>query len=227
VLDSAESLFAQRGFYGTSVRDITDHAAVRLASVNYHFVSKETLFRDVLLRRADVLCQDRLSLLALVGERGSRAQRTRGLVHAFVAPVAARAAEGPGWRNYLALIAQVASSRLEALALVAAPFNAVAMRFIEGLGQIHPRCARGLLHHHYQFMLAGTLYAFSGNQRLESLTGGAQRSDDYASTERHLVEFMSQAILHASGAEERRRSRPAKARTPARAKAAPKPRARR
>jgi AcrR family transcriptional regulator len=206
VLDSAESLFAQRGFHGTSVRDITEQAGVRLASVNYHFVSKETLFRDVLLRRAELLCQDRLGLLERAPRSGSRAQRTRALVHAFVAPVAARAAEGAGWRNYLALIAQVANSRLEALALVAGPFNAAALRFIERLVQIHPSCPRRVLNHHYQFMLAATLYAFSGNQRLESLTAGAQRSDDYASVERQLVEFVSLAIVHACQAEARKKA---------------------
>lgn len=195
ILDSAESLFSERGFYGTSVRDITEHAGVRLASVNYHFTSKEILFRDVLVRRADVLGRERLALLARLPARGTQAARSRALVHAFVAPVAARAVESAGWRNYLTLIAQVGSSRLPALSLVADQFNPVALRFVAALGQIFPRCPQRLLHHGYQFMLASTLYSFAGNQRLESLTRGALRSDDFASIERDVVGFLAAGLL--------------------------------
>jgi AcrR family transcriptional regulator len=195
ILDSAESLFSERGFYGTSVRDLTEHAGVRLASVNYHFTSKETLFRDVLVRRADVLGRERLALLARLPRRGTQAVRSRALVHAFVAPVAARAVASAGWRNYLSLIAQVSSSRLPALSLVADRFNPVALRFIAALGAIFPRCPRRALHHAYQFMLASTLYAFAGNQRLESLTRGALRSDDFASIEHDLIGFLAAGLL--------------------------------
>ena len=51
ILDAAEKLFAEQGFEATSLRDITTHARVNLASVNYHFRSKEELVRAVLARR--------------------------------------------------------------------------------------------------------------------------------------------------------------------------------
>ena len=41
ILDAAESLFADRGYFGVSVREITDAASTRLAAVNYHFGTKE------------------------------------------------------------------------------------------------------------------------------------------------------------------------------------------
>jgi AcrR family transcriptional regulator len=205
ILDSAETLFSERGFYGTSVRDLTEHAGVRLASVNYHFTSKETLFRDVLVRRADVLGSERLALLLRLPRSGTQAARSRALARAFVAPVAARAVESADWRNYLSLIAQVSSSRLPALSLVTDQFNPVALRFIAALRVIFPRCPPRLLHHAYQFMLAATLYAFAGNQRLESLTRGALRSDDYASIERDLIAFVAAGLVDLC---KRRRARP-------------------
>ena len=45
ILDTAEALFAQQGHDGTSMRQITGAAGVNLASVNYHFGSKESLVR--------------------------------------------------------------------------------------------------------------------------------------------------------------------------------------
>src|SRR3954462_8973427 len=43
ILDTAEALFMEHGFEATSLRAITTAAGVNLASVNYHFGSKEEL----------------------------------------------------------------------------------------------------------------------------------------------------------------------------------------
>lgn len=48
ILDAARVLFAAQGFDGTSVRDIANRAEVNVASVNYHFHSKEKLFFSVI-----------------------------------------------------------------------------------------------------------------------------------------------------------------------------------
>jgi AcrR family transcriptional regulator len=45
ILDAAERLFAEKGFEGTSVRDLAAAAGVNLAAVNYHFGGKEALYR--------------------------------------------------------------------------------------------------------------------------------------------------------------------------------------
>ena len=43
ILDVAERLFAERGFDGVSMRDLTREAEVNLAAVNYHFGGKDAL----------------------------------------------------------------------------------------------------------------------------------------------------------------------------------------
>lgn len=50
ILDTAELLFAARGFKATSLRAITTAAGVNLASVNYHYGDKKGLIRAVLSR---------------------------------------------------------------------------------------------------------------------------------------------------------------------------------
>ncbi len=47
LLKSAEQLFAQRGYDAVSVREITKTAKSNLASVNYHFGNKKTLYLNV------------------------------------------------------------------------------------------------------------------------------------------------------------------------------------
>lgn len=43
IIETAEALFAERGFDGTSVRDIADQAGINVAMISYYFGSKEKL----------------------------------------------------------------------------------------------------------------------------------------------------------------------------------------
>ena len=51
LLDAAERLFAQKGYNGVSVREITKAAGASLAAVNYHFQSKKDLYMEVFRQR--------------------------------------------------------------------------------------------------------------------------------------------------------------------------------
>ena len=51
LLDAAESLFAERGFYGVTTRQVADAAGVDVAVI-YHFKNKSSLFDGVFERRA-------------------------------------------------------------------------------------------------------------------------------------------------------------------------------
>src|SRR5699024_5641250 len=51
ILDAAEELFAQRGFIGTTVRDIAAKAQVNVAMISYYFGSKEKLLESLLINR--------------------------------------------------------------------------------------------------------------------------------------------------------------------------------
>ena len=94
LLDTAEMLFAERGFEGTSVRQITDAAGANLGAVNYHFRSKENLYAEVFTRRVALL-RDPLLTAAERAAGISRAKPEEALLdvgRAFLAPLQDRAA---------------------------------------------------------------------------------------------------------------------------------------
>lgn len=58
ILEAATELFAERGFYGASVRDITGQAGASVNAISYHFGSKEGLYREIVGQ----LASDQLAL---------------------------------------------------------------------------------------------------------------------------------------------------------------------
>src|ERR1700741_1497845 len=71
VFNAAERLFALHGFQNVSVRDITAEAGVNLASVNYHFGSKDALLFEIFRRRTSELNRERARLLHEAGARNN------------------------------------------------------------------------------------------------------------------------------------------------------------
>lgn len=87
ILDVAERLFADFGFATTSLRDITREADVNLASVNYHFGSKEALLAAVLTRRFEPVNAHRIELLdELERNAGDDPPELEDVLRAFIGP---------------------------------------------------------------------------------------------------------------------------------------------
>ena len=86
LLDHATDVFAENGFDGASVRQITRRATVNLAAINYHFGGKEALYREVLrvafaaLRDASLLDEDTI-------DRVSRDEAVRLYIRQQVTPL--------------------------------------------------------------------------------------------------------------------------------------------
>ena len=87
ILDAAEQLFADRGFAGASMRDITNRAGVNLSVIYYYFQSKEELFRAVIERNMLPVfdCENEL-FAAARAEFGSEPISLRRLIEIFVLP---------------------------------------------------------------------------------------------------------------------------------------------
>jgi AcrR family transcriptional regulator len=63
IISVAKRLFAERGFAGTTLRNVISEADVNLAAVHYHFGSKEELFRAVVEQFARPIVEQELVML--------------------------------------------------------------------------------------------------------------------------------------------------------------------
>jgi len=85
ILDAAEILFSQRGYDGTSLRDLAAQASVRMSLVHYHFGTKEQVLAAAVDRKLGLLRQ-------LIQQRFENAERAGLLtsidecVRAFISP---------------------------------------------------------------------------------------------------------------------------------------------
>ncbi|MCH7749310.1 MAG: TetR/AcrR family transcriptional regulator [Acidobacteria bacterium] len=141
ILNVAERLFADRGFPATPLRDITNEAGVNIASVNYHFGSKEALLAAVLERRLRPVNARRLELLdAIEAAAGNGVPNVEDVIRAFLAPPFQKRQEwGAGGDNFLRLLGRIHSETNEEFrATFFQQFQGVFRRFEQALQRALP-----------------------------------------------------------------------------------------
>ena len=130
LLDVAERLFADFGYKATSLRDITSEAGVNLASVNYHFGSKDALLTALLDRRFAPVNRRRLELLEELEASEDGAVDLQDLVRAFLSPpFELHQGDTEDRRTFLRLVGRIHSETDDVRAVFITLFEPVISRF--------------------------------------------------------------------------------------------------
>lgn len=188
ILDAAEALFAERGFDGVSLRQITALAGVELALANYHFGPKQDLYVAVIRRRADAINAARLALFDALPPAPTLEQ----LIDAFARPYLEKSLTGgSGWKCYARLIAQTANSARWTRAVMSTHFDPVAQRFIAGMRSALPDAAVEDIYWGFHFLLGAMTLTFAETGRIDVLSGGRCRADDLETIYARMIPFMA------------------------------------
>ncbi|MBT3200302.1 MAG: CerR family C-terminal domain-containing protein [Phycisphaerales bacterium] len=83
LLDAAGECFAQHGFHGAPVREISQRADANVAAINYHFGDKYKLYESVLLEAINY-AEDRFSALRQQADTLDVAQRLHGFISSLL-----------------------------------------------------------------------------------------------------------------------------------------------
>jgi AcrR family transcriptional regulator len=194
LLDAAERLFAETGIAQSSLRAITSEAGANLASVNYHFGSKEGLVQAVFARRLRPLNRLRLDMLERCARSSHHAPDLQSLLRAFVEPaVVMMNSDDLGDRNFIKLLGRTLSEpTLEAQALLVEEFREVAERFNAALRQIFPDTPQEDLVWRFHFMVGALAHTVAGRHLVSPRLEGLELPDgnDFETLTRRLVDFL-------------------------------------
>lgn len=190
ILDVAEELFARHAFDGVTTRAIAEKAGTTTGMIHYYFETKRALFDAVFARRADIVNAERLESLDAYEARARGNLTIDGAIAAFIAPVMSKLDKGGrGWRNYLALVAQVANNTEWGGAVMTRSFDPVIRRLLELIRKAVPASRAADLYWSYYFLSGMLLLSLSETDRIDRLSEGECRSTDVAAIEPRMIEF--------------------------------------
>ncbi|MBS0193100.1 MAG: TetR family transcriptional regulator [Proteobacteria bacterium] len=160
ILGAAEELFAQFGFAGTSLRQVTAHAEVNVAAVNYHFGSKENLVAEVFRRRLDELSEQRLS--ALRAAQASQPGALEPILAAFIEPALALSMDRHGGSAFVRVLARAYAEKNERLRkFLSDNYGHVMREFSKAIAACLPGIGKEELHWRLDFTAGALTYAMA------------------------------------------------------------------
>jgi len=196
ILDAAEYLFSKHGLYGVTLKDVAKRVGAHHTLLNYYFVDKKKLFDAVFARRAVVTSTRRMEALERYEAESAGAPTVEGALRAFLdTDLDLYIQGGENWKNYGALGAQVANTPEWGAELMDAQFDPVVLRLIELLKKALPGCAEQDIFWGYHFVTGALMLTLARTGRIDKLSGGRCKSDDFEAVKDRMATFMAAGFL--------------------------------
>ncbi|HKT29959.1 TetR/AcrR family transcriptional regulator [Dyella sp.] len=191
ILTAAEALFAQRGFEGASLRQLTAAAGVNLAAVNYHFGSKDHLVEQVFKRRLDQLNARRLAALKQIS--GQPETTLEDVLAAFIRPALDLSHDGGGGLFMRVLARAFAEHDDDLRKFLSENYGHVMRQFTAEFARLLPGLSKEELYWRIDLVTGALTHAMSG-------FGIIQRKSDVSETTHreqtaeHLIRFAASGL---------------------------------
>ncbi|MBW4662506.1 MAG: TetR family transcriptional regulator [Drouetiella hepatica Uher 2000/2452] len=190
ILTVAERLFAEHGFTGTTLRNVVSEARVNLAAVNYHFGSKEELFRAVVARFARPVVERELRLLSEL-KSGSELPSIEALLRAVVQPSLEILSEGEDTRLVRAKFMGRCRTEPEPIQSIAyAEFAVATEMFLDMFQRVLPEQPRSQLGWKFDLVISALVRVLMEAGKPYALLKTTRPEDIEAATQQ-LVAFLS------------------------------------
>jgi len=200
ILDAAEYLFSKHGLYGVTLKDVAKRVGVHHTLLNYYFEDKKKLFDAVFARRAVVTSERRMTALDEYDAASNGKPTVEGALRAFLDTDLDLYIEGgEGWRNYAALGAQVANAPEWGAEMMDAHFDPVVLRLIELLKRALPDCSEEDIFWGYHFVTGALMLTLARTGRIDKLSGGLCKSEDFVAVKERMATFMAGGFLSVCG----------------------------
>ena len=196
ILDTAEELFSKHGLYGVTLKDVAHRVGVHHTLLNYYFQDKKKLFDTVFARRAVVTSSLRMTALDDYDAATGGKPSLEGALRAFLdTDLDLYINGGQRWKNYGALGAQVANTPEWGAALMDQHFDPVVLRLIGLLKKALPNCSEEDIFWGYHFVTGALLLTLARTGRIDKLSGGICKSEDFEAVKKRMATFMAGGFL--------------------------------
>lgn len=195
ILDAAEQLFADKGFNGTSLREITSLAEVNLAAVNYHFGSKKELIKAVMSRYMNEL-SPKLEA-ALQRECDKEAPTLIEVFTAFVEPLLAlNEFRENGTSNFLQLLGRGYTDSQGFLRwFLTTQYPNVIANFTEAVHRAYPELTAEEMFWRLHFTMGTIVFTMSSSDALLDIAKSDFDEDtDIAGVIRHVIPYVAAGV---------------------------------
>jgi len=178
---------------GVGLRAITAAANVNLASVAYHFGSKDGLLEELFALRAAPIAQERMRLLSECETKAGGAPALEDIIDAFLRPALTLGIEkrlgGPAFVRLRARL----GTEPETIArkILSKAFDLSSKRFMEAVAHALPEIPRAQVEWRFHFMLGTMVYTMSNSGRIQALTGGRCDPGDVKQALKYMVPFLA------------------------------------
>ncbi len=195
ILESAITLFAERGFSEVTVRDIAEHAKANPAAISYYFGAKEQLIKQAIRAVLGPLNEKRLAALDALEANGAPAS-LEDVVRAMIEPTVRACMGGDGADRFYARILVLTFALRQPFVdeVMSEQTDKVATRFVNALMRALPGSTKATMFWHYDFMigaLSHILLDASRGYRLRHLSGGDTDTSVPNAVIEHLVGFIA------------------------------------
>ena len=197
ILNAAEHLFASHGTNATSLRQVISRAKVNLASIHYHFGSKESLLQAVLSRRLVPLNAQRLALLDEYERKsGKRAVPLPKVLEALVGPALRLSRDSQqGGAVFMRLLGRCVLEPDEKIqTMLNQQFHYVLERFTPALQRALPSLPPVDFFWRIHFLVGSMAHTMADSERLRSISSGLCDPDDTEGIIRRLVIFLNAGL---------------------------------
>jgi len=195
ILDAAEYLFSKGGLHGVTLRDVAHRVGVHTTLLHYYFDDKRSLFEAVFARRAGVTSGLRMEALDRYEAEAGDNPTVEGALHVFLdTDLDLYLRGGEGWMNYAAFGAQV-SNTVEGAALMDVHFDPVVLKLVRILKRALPDMPAEDIFWGYHFVTGALMNTLAHTGRIDKLSGGLCRSDDFMAVKQRMARFMAAGFL--------------------------------
>lgn len=194
IMDSAELLFADHGYEGTSLRGIMAHADVSISLINYHFKTKEGLLRAIFETKTEVISNQRRDWIHAAASAKSPMQLEE-ILRGYFLPSFRNSLRHQRTNHFMRLVGRIGSDRSEiAQQMMREFFDGFQRDFIQVLKSALPHLNEKDLYWRLHCLLCILTHSINNPRRIYELSKGTCDFTKVDEAFEHILPFLTEGL---------------------------------